>query len=850
MGFPEIKNKKLNKKAIVAAIISAILLIAAGVYYPLEVSATTVNAPAKSGQVWYSSSGSNTCYFHTRLNYTTSATDTTYTINVASVQIVSEETGNWTNEKFKATLSATDKGTVASATSGGLNLSNKAVRSLIGSTNITYSRTHSEQTIYVSAAIATTSNRTSYADDPVYKSQGSSAKSSAITIPAKPSYTISYNANGGSGAPGSQTKWHDEAITLSSSQPTRAGYTFAGWKWNNSGTSYGAASSWNGANASGTFYAQWTPNNLTINYYGNGATENRQSGSAVPVTNQLLSTDTYEYGGTNFASSGLPNANGGTWLLTKPGYHANENWRIGSASGSTISADTPYATVQALSSACGQDLSSGSRTINLHADYTANSYTINYNPNGATIGSMQNQTVTYGESPTTSKKSYVKPGFRFRGWDRDPDADPNGSIDIVGDRTRIPDSLLGSYLDGTTIKLYAVWQPLGESEADIAVAKWMKAEKNGRAIQDSYDFRIEAVEGMTTENESTWESGQPITAADMPMPEGTPEGQTHKDLTVSGVRGNIATAITESNIISFEYPGWYMYKVTEIAGHNQRITYDKSSYFVICYVQYKEDTGIKVEVSNVAAWHNRNGLETFRPNTEDISRITDNSGVPASDPDGVPETAAEEKTFGKNGIGKQTVVTYFYNHESEEYIPSSNPIADLYIVKNVKGNLGDTVKEFKYTAELSGLAPSTTYAVDVLGATLESGFDGNAITSDGNGKANLAFSLADNESIYIAELPQNAKFSVEEKNSNHEARYRVYTGTGTVKQDSCAPGRSLSTGQITMSESEEIYTVVFDNVRELATNTGVSTKLPIAGIAAVALLLILFIARSFARRKV
>ena len=37
-------------------------------------------------------------------------------------------------------------------------------------------------------------------------------------------YTISYNANGGSGAPASQTKTYGTTLTLSSTKPTRSGY--------------------------------------------------------------------------------------------------------------------------------------------------------------------------------------------------------------------------------------------------------------------------------------------------------------------------------------------------------------------------------------------------------------------------------------------------------------------------------------------------------------------------------------------------------------------------------------------------------------------------------------------------
>ena len=42
-------------------------------------------------------------------------------------------------------------------------------------------------------------------------------------------YTVSYNANGGTGAPASQTKTHGVALTLSSTVPTYTGYVFDGW---------------------------------------------------------------------------------------------------------------------------------------------------------------------------------------------------------------------------------------------------------------------------------------------------------------------------------------------------------------------------------------------------------------------------------------------------------------------------------------------------------------------------------------------------------------------------------------------------------------------------------------------
>ena len=86
-------------------------------------------------------------------------------------------------------------------------------------------------------------------------------------------YTVIYNANGGSGAPASQTKYYDTTLTLSSTVPTRSGYTFIGWGTSNSATSaaYGASSSYTG-NANLTLYAIFRKT-LTVTYKDGGGTQ-------------------------------------------------------------------------------------------------------------------------------------------------------------------------------------------------------------------------------------------------------------------------------------------------------------------------------------------------------------------------------------------------------------------------------------------------------------------------------------------------------------------------------------------------------------------------------------------------
>ena len=84
-------------------------------------------------------------------------------------------------------------------------------------------------------------------------------------------YTITYNANGGTGAPASQTTGDDGKLMISSTLPTRAGYTFVIWNDNQDGsgrkrypdTTYTFSSD-------KTLYAIWAPNKSFLNYNSNG----------------------------------------------------------------------------------------------------------------------------------------------------------------------------------------------------------------------------------------------------------------------------------------------------------------------------------------------------------------------------------------------------------------------------------------------------------------------------------------------------------------------------------------------------------------------------------------------------
>jgi uncharacterized repeat protein (TIGR02543 family) len=92
-----------------------------------------------------------------------------------------------------------------------------------------------------------------------------------VTVSAP--YSVTYDANGGSGAPSAQEKRTDIDLTLSSTVPTRDGYTFAGWNTadDGSGTPYAAGATYTG-NADLSLYAKWTANTYSVHFNGNGST--------------------------------------------------------------------------------------------------------------------------------------------------------------------------------------------------------------------------------------------------------------------------------------------------------------------------------------------------------------------------------------------------------------------------------------------------------------------------------------------------------------------------------------------------------------------------------------------------
>lgn len=130
---------------------------------------------------------------------------------------------------------------------------------------------------YVYGAGATISATCSTGYDFNYWSNSSSSSSSfdvkvtsdlSYTAYGKPqTYTVSYNANGGTGAPGNQIKTYGYVLTLSSQKPTRTGYIFNYWDGSDGGTYYPGSSF--GTDADTVLTAHWTPITYYVSYNKN-----------------------------------------------------------------------------------------------------------------------------------------------------------------------------------------------------------------------------------------------------------------------------------------------------------------------------------------------------------------------------------------------------------------------------------------------------------------------------------------------------------------------------------------------------------------------------------------------------
>lgn len=186
----------------------------------------------------------------------------------------------------------------------------------------TINKAHSAQNVTVTVTL-----QTAPASSTSYTNRTTATKT--FSIPAKTSYSVTYNANGGSGAPSTQTKWYGESLTLATTKPSKSGYTFKGWATSKDNANAGIATYQPGntypavSNAALTLYAVWeldhvkpTISELKVDRYDNTEGRLDDEGTYACVTfnwSIFESSLTRYYGG-----SGTPpyENNEGTCVVT------------------------------------------------------------------------------------------------------------------------------------------------------------------------------------------------------------------------------------------------------------------------------------------------------------------------------------------------------------------------------------------------------------------------------------------------------------------------------------------------------------------------------------------------------
>lgn len=243
-----------------------------------------------------------------------------------------------------------------------------------------------------------------------------------VTVPAWTSYTVKYNANGGSGTPSNQTKWKDQTLKLSTTKPTRTGYIFQGWATSSSGSvSYASGANYT-ANASITLYAVWKAITYTVKYNANG-------GAGAPSNQTKTYGKTLTLSNTKPTRSSYTNENGDTVNYTFKGWAT-------SASATTVAYKS------------GASYTSNA-AVTLYAVWstttTINTYDIIYETGDGT--KVTSQIKTKGVSITLSNAVPKKNGFSFVKWNTNNDG--SGTSYNSG----------GTYSIDKDLVLYAIWTP-------------------------------------------------------------------------------------------------------------------------------------------------------------------------------------------------------------------------------------------------------------------------------------------------------------------------------------------------------------------------------------------------------
>lgn len=240
-------------------------------------------------------------------------------------------------------------------------------------------------------------------------------------------YTVKYNANGGTGTTASSSHVYGTAKALTANGFTRTGYSFTGWNTaaNGTGTSYSDKQSISTLTTGSEIelFAQWGQATYQVVF-------NTQGGI---ITSGNFDPKTYTIG----AGYTLP-----TGTITKSGY-VFLGWSKNSAATSATYSNGQSGTT---------DLGTTGTTVTLYAIWRAKKFTIKYNANnGTTTSSSTQYTATSSNTISALPSSWAKSGYIANGWSTSSTA----TSASYAFRQAFND--LENVADGGTLNLYVVW---------------------------------------------------------------------------------------------------------------------------------------------------------------------------------------------------------------------------------------------------------------------------------------------------------------------------------------------------------------------------------------------------------
>lgn len=197
-------------------------------------------------------------------------------------------------------------------------------------------------------------------------------------------YKITYKANGGELADGTEKKYNVETKTFKLKTPVRYGYTFKGWYKDKKCTKR-VTQVKKGSTGNLTFYAKWQINKYRIKYNGNGADSGSMKNETVCKYDK-----TYTLAKNKFKRKGY----------VFEGWNTKKNGK-----------GDFYGDGEDIRNITGKD----GKTITLYAQWSRKTYSIKYVPNGGSVSS-ENPISYYYDTPTFTIAAAEKEGYTFKGW--------------------------------------------------------------------------------------------------------------------------------------------------------------------------------------------------------------------------------------------------------------------------------------------------------------------------------------------------------------------------------------------------------------------------------------------------